>query len=71
MLPVYKRKLLTGLMVLLVLFALIFVLALLDLKKGVPVFGTGLEYDVENVVVIILSLLSMMKVIQEIIRVEH
>ncbi|MBU0470998.1 MAG: hypothetical protein KKF65_00095 [Nanoarchaeota archaeon] len=60
-----------GLMVLLILFALIFVLALVDLKRGVPIFGTGLSYDGEDVLVMILCILSMVKVIQEIIKVEH
>jgi len=71
MLEVYRKKLLIGLMILLILFALIFILALVDLQRGVPLFGTGLRYDVENVTVIILSILSIVKVIHEIIKVEH
>jgi hypothetical protein len=70
MLEVYKKKLLVGLMVLLLLFGLIFVLALLDLGRGTAVFGIGIDYKTENVVVIILSLLSMAKVIHEIVKVE-
>lgn len=71
MLKVYKRRLLVGLMMLLILFAAITILALLDLKKGVPMFGFGFDYVVENITIIILSLIGMFKVIHEIIRVEH
>ncbi|MFH1770772.1 MAG: hypothetical protein ABH828_04400 [archaeon] len=71
MLKVYKKRLLVGLIVMLFLFAIIAILALLDLNKGIALFGFGFNYRFENIAVIILSLIGMFKVIHEIIKVEH
>ena len=71
MLKEYKRRLLVGLMVLLILFAFITILALLDLNKGVALFDFGFDYRIENITVIILSLIGMFKAVHEIIKVEH
>ncbi|MFC2136253.1 hypothetical protein ACFLTH_16675 [Bacteroidota bacterium] len=71
MLEVYRRKLLLGLMALLILFAVVLVAALLDFRQGNALLGTGIGYQVENSVIIVLALLSMIKIVQEIIKIEH
>ena len=71
MLEVYRRKLIIGLMTLLVLFFLIVLVALMDLRNGRAMFNTGIDYRFENIFVIILSVLSMIKVIHEIHIIEH
>ncbi|MBC8495081.1 hypothetical protein H8D36_02930 [archaeon] len=70
MLKVYKRKLIAGLLALLVVFAIIFALALLDIRRGIPMFGSGLGFLAENAVIAVLCILAMIKVIAEIARVE-
>ena len=71
MLKVYKRRLVLGLIALMLLFFLIFVIAFLDLNRGAGILSTKLPYKVENYGVMILSLLSIAKVIYEIYRIEH
>lgn len=68
---VYRRKLLVGMMILLALFGLIIIATLLKLSKGHSILGTGISYNIENWTIIILAFLSMLKVIQEIVRIEH
>ena len=65
---VYKKKLLATLIVLLILFAAVFIAALIGLNKNYSLFSTGLPVGVENILVMILSVLSMIKVIHEIHR---
>lgn len=71
MLKVYKRRLILGLMALLIVFAIIFALALLDIRRGTPMFGSGLGFLAENAIIAVLCILAMIKVIAEVARVEH
>jgi hypothetical protein len=71
MLRVYKRRLLIGLLVLLLLFLLSFFLALFNLQKGIGIFNIGIAYQVEDWSVMIFSILAMLKVLHEIIKVER
>jgi hypothetical protein len=47
---------------LLILFALIFLLAFVNLKRGVAVFNLGIPYVIEDLLIIILSILSIGKI---------
>ncbi|RJQ17005.1 hypothetical protein C4573_03005 [Candidatus Woesearchaeota archaeon] len=71
MLKVYRKRLLIGLMVLLVVFALFFLFSIIDLNRGIPLIGMGIPYMVENYLIIILSVLGMIKSLHELIKVEH
>jgi len=53
------------------MFAVITIAALLHLKKGVALLGTGLEAATENWIIMVLSLLSLIKVVHEIWKLEH
>ena len=71
MLKIYKKRLITGLLVLLFVFGMLFILAMINLKRGTEFFGTGLSYETENILVMVLSFIAMLKSIHEIIKVEH
>ncbi|MFH1589230.1 MAG: hypothetical protein ABIB43_01550 [archaeon] len=71
MLKVYRRKLLIGLMSLLLLFALMFALALRDLNLGISLINLGFKQVINNSIVIVLSVLSMLKMVHEIWIIEH
>ncbi len=68
MLKVYKRRLVFGLMALMITFIIIFLIAFIGLRNGNQMFNTGLGLK-ENWIVIGLCILSMIKVIHEIRRV--
>ncbi|MBU1201790.1 MAG: hypothetical protein KJ583_04535 [Nanoarchaeota archaeon] len=70
MLKVYRQRLIIGLMTLIIVFAIVFLIALLNLKKGQPLFDSGMGLA-ENWAVMIMSILGIIKAIHEIIRVEH
>lgn len=46
-----------------ILFFLIFIIALSDIKRKVPVFGIGLSYKTEDITVMALSFIGIIKVI--------
>jgi len=71
MLRIYRRRLLIGLMLLMLLFALIGVLAIIDFNKGIPLFGFGMPVVFENSIIFMLSLIGVIKSVHEIIKVEH
>ncbi len=71
MLKVYRRRLVIGLLVLLVVFAGIFFLGLLANNRAQGLIGLGVPYSVENFFIMGLSFLAMVKVLWEIIKVEH
>jgi len=63
----HKRELLF-LIGFLIMFLIIFVIAFLNLKRGVPVFGiSGLPYIVEDMIIIVLSFIAIIKVVWHII----
>jgi len=40
-------------------------------KRGIAIFDIGLSYYIEDMLVIVLSFLSMLKIVYEIFQVEH
>ena len=68
---IYKKKLIWVLMVMLMMFAALAIKALLDLKEGTAMFKIGVGYVTEDILVIMLSILSMVKIIHEIIIIER
>ncbi|MBU0666938.1 MAG: hypothetical protein ABIC91_08510 [Nanoarchaeota archaeon] len=71
MLKVYKKRLITGLLTLMGLFFCLFLLAIIDLNRGRATIQTGLPQAVENWGLIIISIFAMIKVLREIIKIEH
>lgn len=67
----YKRKAIIFLMILLVLFSLIVMSSLFNLKRGISIINLGMGAMNENVVLIILSLAGVVWALVEIIQVEH
>lgn len=55
------------LMVLLVLFALFLLTAVIDATRGLPVFGIGIGYLVEDILIVLLSFLAILKILWHII----
>ena len=66
---IYRKKLIIGLLTLQLLFVLFFILALINNIHGRAILGTGLDYSVENYIVMIFSVLSMINIIYEIIKI--
>ena len=54
-------------MVLLVLFALFLLTAVIDASRGLPVFGIGIGYLAEDILIIFLSFLAILKILWHII----
>ena len=63
----HHRKELAFLMVLLVLFALFLLTAVIDASRGLPVFGIGIGYLAEDILIIFLSFLAILKILWHII----
>lgn len=70
MLEVYRRKLILGLLTLMLLFVIIFVVTLINNIHGKALLGTGLPFLVENVIIMVLCIFSMGNVIYEIFKVK-
>ena len=67
----YRKKTIIILNSLLMVFFLIFVFGYIQLKRGVAILNIGLSYYIEDMLIILLSLLSMAKVVYELYKVEH
>jgi len=63
----HHRREIFFLLTLLVVFSLVFLMALLDILRKTPVFGIGLSYTIENSIIIALSFLAILKIIWHII----
>ncbi len=66
----HKRELIF-LISFLLLFGIFFLLAMLNLRRHIPTFGIGIDYQTENWIVMILSFLAVIKVVVLIIKYEH
>jgi len=71
MMESYKRKLISGLIILLLIFGILFFISFWNLQRGKPTFGFEFDAVTENWVIIILCFASIIKVLYEIIKVEH
>ena len=67
----YRNQVLNVLLLLLVLFSIIALYAFVHLQRKTAILNIGLDYFQENVIIIVLAILSMIKVIYEIYRIEH
>ncbi|MBW2976800.1 hypothetical protein KY347_05125 [Candidatus Woesearchaeota archaeon] len=67
----YRKKTITVLFSLLIVFLLIFTFSYIQLKRKIAVFSIGLPYYTENMLVLVLSAVSVLRVVYEIYRVEH
>lgn len=67
----YRKKTIIILHSVLVLFFILFIFAYVQLKRGIAIFDIGLSYYLEDMMVIVLSFLSMIKIVYEIYQVEH
>jgi len=56
----HKREL-KFFIVFIIIFFLAFILALVNLKKGIPIFGLGLPYLLEDWIVLVLSFFAIIK----------
>ena len=63
----HHKKELAFLMVLLVLFALFILTAVINIGRGLPVFGIGIGYLAEDILIIFLSFLAILKILWHII----
>jgi len=67
----YRRRIILVYYSLLFIFFLVFIFAYVQLKRQIAVFDIGLSYYVEDMIVIVMSFLSIVKVVYEIYDVEH
>jgi hypothetical protein len=70
MLKIYRRKLILGLLTLQLLFVIIFVVTLINNLNGKALLGTGLPFMTENIIVMVLCILSIVNVIYELTKVK-
>lgn len=68
MIHIYKRRLVFGLLALMLTFIVVFLIALIGLKNRHQMFNTGLG-ETENWIVMTLCILSMIKTLYELRRV--
>jgi hypothetical protein len=71
MLRAYHRRTVLSLIVILILFALLFMLALVHLRRNQGVFGIGLPYHIEDALIMVLSVAAMARVAYALVRIEH
>lgn len=71
MIESYRKKLISGLLVLLLIFGIVFFISFWNLQRGRPTFGFGFNSGAENWIIILLCFGSIIKVLYEIIKVEH
>jgi hypothetical protein len=64
----YRKRVIYALFALLTLFFIIFSLALFNLNRGNSVLNIGLDYALENWIVITLSVIAIFKVVIAIIK---
>ncbi|MBW2974677.1 hypothetical protein KY366_03070 [Candidatus Woesearchaeota archaeon] len=63
----HHRREISFLIFFLMIFLIIFVMALLDMRRGIPVFGIGLPYMIEDVTILVLSVIAMIKAVWHIV----
>jgi hypothetical protein len=68
---IYRKKLVLGLIVLLLVFALVFFAALANFSRNIPTLSLGVPPLVENGLLMILAIASMIKVIWELYILEE
>lgn len=56
------------LIILLLVFAILLIISIINLNRGLPVFGLGIGYQIENYLIIVLSFFSVIRVFGAIIK---
>lgn len=67
----YRKKTIILLSCFLILFGVISIFAYIQLKRGVGLFGLNMPYYVEDLFLIVTSIAIMLKIIYEIVEIEH
>ena len=67
----YRKRIIIVYYALLLIFFIVFLFAYVQLKRQIPILHMGFSYYVEDMLIIILSFFSMLKVVYEIYNVEH
>ena len=67
----YRKKTIIILHSLLLVFFLIFLFGYVQLKREVAILNIGLSYYVEDMLILILSFFSMVKIVYELYNIEH
>ena len=67
----YRKKSIKYLLIFLILFLIAFFIAYLNLKNRKSILNLGFPYEAEDYTVMILSVAGIIKVIYEIITIEH
>ncbi|MCK5140501.1 MAG: hypothetical protein KAK00_04025 [Nanoarchaeota archaeon] len=66
--PESTNKELILLLALLLIFTVLFFISIINLRRGLPVFGIGISYTIENYIIIALSFLSILRIFWSIIK---
>jgi hypothetical protein len=66
-----RKKLVLGLLALLILFAIVFFVALANYSRGVPTINIGLPANAEDLLIMLLAIGSIIKVVYEIFIIEE
>jgi hypothetical protein len=66
----YRRQSLMFLMGYLVIFFIVLVVSLLYLRSGKALFEIGMDHSLQNGIIILFSLLAIIKVVVEIVKIE-
>ena len=70
MLALYRRKLITGLITLEILFLLVFAFAFINLVNQRAIIDVGLSAPIINGIVIVFSIISMVNIVYELFKVK-
>ena len=70
MLALYRRKLITGLITLEILFLLVFAFAFINLVNQRAIIDVGLSASIINGIVIVFSIISMINIVYELFKVK-
>ena len=68
---IYRKKLVVGLLALLLVFALAFFVALANFSRDIPTLSIGLPPSIENLLIMALAIGSMLKVVWELYILEE
>lgn len=67
----YHRSTIYALMVILILFAALFAAGLLSLRSGKSLFSLGIPFEVEDGMVMALSVIAIVRVVMMLVKIEH
>lgn len=68
---IYRKKSLQFLIFIMLVFSAVFVYALMQYNRGIPIFRIGAGHLLENLIVMGLSIVLILKTVYEIYQIEH